>query len=127
MQRIVLALLLFSRRSWRAKTRGDRGISAQTRGATSRTIEVGCGAVQSVRKWSLGRKCHIRRVVAGAPIRQFERKDIAPGNAALKGAAGARAERWWWWRRRKVILWMGVVLAVMDYVCEVAGDALCLL
>jgi len=28
-------------------------------------------------------------VVAGAPIRQFERKDIAPGNAALKGAARA--------------------------------------
>jgi hypothetical protein len=89
MQRIILAFLLFSRRSGRAKTRGDRGISAQTRGATSRAIELGGGAVQGIREWSLGRKCHIRRVVAGAPIRQFERKDIAPGNAALKGAARA--------------------------------------
>jgi len=52
-------------------------------------------------------------VVAGAPIRQFERKDIAPGNAALKGAAEETWERRWRWVHRD-ILWMAVAVAVMD-------------
>jgi hypothetical protein len=52
-------------------------------------------------------------VVAGAPIRQFERKDIAPGNAALKGAAEETWERRWRWMRRR-ILWMAAGRVVMD-------------
>lgn len=52
-------------------------------------------------------------MVAGAPIRQFERKDIAPGNAALKGAAEETWERRWSWRRKNN-LWMAVAAAVMD-------------
>jgi hypothetical protein len=66
MQRVVLALLLFSRRSGRAKTGGDRGISAQARGATSEAIELWRGAVQGIRKRALRSIGHIRRVVAGA-------------------------------------------------------------
>lgn len=52
-------------------------------------------------------------MVAGAPIRQFERKDIAPGNAALKGAAEEMWERRWSWTRKNN-LWMAVAAAVMD-------------
>ena len=110
MQRIILALLLFSRRSGRAKTGGDRDISAQARSATSRTIDLGGGAVQGVGERSLRSKGHIRRVVAGAPIRQFERKDIAPGNAALKGAAEEMWERRWSWTRKNN-LWMALAAA----------------
>jgi hypothetical protein len=60
MQRVIFALLLFSRRSGHPKTAGDRGVSAQTRGATSEAIERRRGAVQTIRERALGSIGHSR-------------------------------------------------------------------
>jgi hypothetical protein len=60
MQGIIFALLLFSRRSGRAKTAGNGGISAQTRGATSEAIESRRGAVQTIRERALRSIGHSR-------------------------------------------------------------------